>query len=85
MPKRKPSEDVDREIANAVQIADTLRAAALVLTMIGADIGEFESFLEEGMLRHAWEELRDAAGKHDVPFAFWTEMSKAADLMGAPF
>jgi hypothetical protein len=84
MPKKK-THDIDREIANAVQIADTLRAAALMLTVVGADLGDFESFLEQGMFRHAWEELRDAAGNHSVPFAFWTEMSKAADLIGAPF
>lgn len=83
MAKRKQEED--REITNAVEIAESLRAAALMLITVGADLGDYESFLEQGMLRHVWEELRDAAADHSVPFAFWTEMSRAADLMGAPF
>ncbi|HZZ45161.1 MAG TPA: hypothetical protein VFE58_19650 [Tepidisphaeraceae bacterium] len=84
MGKRRQGQE-DQEIANAVAIADSLRAAALMLTVLSADLGDFEAFMEQGMLKHAWEELRDAAGEHGVPFAFWTEMSKAADLMGAPF
>lgn len=84
MAKRRREHELDGEIANAVAIAESLRAAALMLTVLGADLGEFEAFMEEGMLRHAWEELREAAGGHAVPFAFWTELSKAADLMGAP-
>lgn len=84
MPKKRPF-DEDPEIVNAVEIAERLRSAALMLTAVGADLGDYEAYLEEGMLRHAWEELRDAATDHSVPFAFWTDMSKAADLMGAPF
>ena len=82
---KKRDDGIDREIANAVEIADALRSAALMLTVVGEDVGDFESFLEQGMLRHAWEELRDAATDHAVPLAFWSHMSKAADLMGAPF
>ena len=84
MPKKRPF-DEDPEIINAVAIAEHLRSAALMLTAAGADLGDYEAYLEQGMLRHAWEEIRDAATDHPVPFAFWTDMSKAADLMGAPF
>ena len=83
---RKPNnDDLDLMIVNAVEIAERLRAAAQMLLSVGADLGDYESFVEQGMLRHAWEELRDAASQHPVPFAFWNEMSRAADLMGAPF
>jgi hypothetical protein len=84
--RRRDGEDnIDLEIANAVEIAERLRAAALMLIGQGADLGDYDAFLEQGMLRHAWEELRDAASERSVPFAFWNEMSRAADLMGAPF
>ena len=82
--KREYDPGRDPEVTNAVEIAERLRAAALMLVSAGADLGEYEAFLEQGMLRHAWEELRNAANQHAVPFAFWNEMSRAADLMGAP-
>ena len=78
--KRKPDENL--ELINAPQIAEHLETAAELLRPTGADLTTFQAFLDEGMLAHAWEHLRSAAGDHPVPFSFWSEMSKAADLLG---
>lgn len=79
---RGNDDDADAEIASAVAAAEHLHKAALMLVSLGADLGEYQAFFDQGLMKHAWEELRDAAGEHSVPFAFWTEMSKAADLLG---
>jgi hypothetical protein len=79
--KRKPPGD-DLELLNAAEIAGHLAAAADLIRPTGVDLEVYDAFVAEGMLAHAWEHLRDAAGEHSVPFAFWTEMSKAADLLG---
>lgn len=66
---------------NAVEIAEVLQRAKEMLPA-GAELGTFEAYVEEGMLDHAWEELRTVAGEHAVPLAFWGEMSRAAEMLG---
>jgi hypothetical protein len=82
LPKRRKPIGEDFDIAVAVVIAKHLTAAADLIRPTGADLERFDAYLEEGMLPHAWESLRDTAGEHSVPFAFWIEMSRAADLLG---
>jgi hypothetical protein len=48
------------------------------------DLTDFNELIEMGRLDLAWEALRTEAEEHPVPFAFWTDMSKAADLLGGP-
>ena len=80
--KRRKAEETD----HAVDVGEVVRLLTEAAPMLppDADLAHFRELLGAGEVSLAWEELRSQAEPYPMTFGFWAQMSKAADLLGAP-